>query len=178
MRAIRDDNGLDERSRSRSTLSPPPGSGLDPHISVANARLQAPRVAGARDLALDEVLQLIDAHTDGRAFGFLGEPGVKRARAEPRPRPDGGLSHGPAGDRRVCSTAGAGEDGRRNPLASRSCCAPCSLRWITPAASPVGVAEGRVGGVMFCLLVPTVQIVVVVALFAIHPSARSGRVPR
>ncbi len=52
------------------------GSGLDPHISVANARLQAPRVARERGLAVDVVLAAIDAHTDGRSFGVLGEPGV------------------------------------------------------------------------------------------------------
>ena len=52
------------------------GSGLDPHISLANARLQAPRVARERGLSLDRVLALIDEHTDGRALGFLGEPGV------------------------------------------------------------------------------------------------------
>ena len=52
------------------------GSGLDPHISVANARLQADRVAEARDLPLKAVLNLVDQHTEGRAFGFLGEPGV------------------------------------------------------------------------------------------------------
>ena len=52
------------------------GSGLDPHISVANARLQANRVADERGLDLDTVLALIDDHTDGRALGFLGETGV------------------------------------------------------------------------------------------------------
>jgi K+-transporting ATPase ATPase C chain len=52
------------------------GSGLDPHISKANARLQAPRVARTRGLSLDEVLTLVDEHTDGRSLGFLGEPGV------------------------------------------------------------------------------------------------------
>jgi K+-transporting ATPase ATPase C chain len=51
-------------------------SGLDPHISVANARLQAPRVAEARGLELEQVLALVDDHTDGRDLGFLGEPGV------------------------------------------------------------------------------------------------------
>ncbi len=53
------------------------GSGLDPHISPANARLQALRVATARGLALDDVLELIDEHTDERPLGFLGEPGVR-----------------------------------------------------------------------------------------------------
>ena len=52
------------------------GSGLDPHISPANARLQAARVAGARGLSLDAVLQLVDEHTEDRSLGFLGEPGV------------------------------------------------------------------------------------------------------
>ncbi len=52
------------------------GSGLDPHISPANARLQAPRVARARGLSLDEVLDARREHTDGRSLGFLGEPGV------------------------------------------------------------------------------------------------------
>ena len=50
------------------------GSGLDPHISVANARLQAPRVAAERGLDVDTVRRMIDDHTDGRAFGVLGEP--------------------------------------------------------------------------------------------------------
>jgi K+-transporting ATPase ATPase C chain len=52
------------------------GSGLDPHISPANAALQAPRVARARELPLDRVLALVDEHTEGRALGFLGESGV------------------------------------------------------------------------------------------------------
>lgn len=52
------------------------GSGLDPHISPAYAELQAPRVAAANGLALEEVRRLVDEATDGRALGFLGEPGV------------------------------------------------------------------------------------------------------
>jgi K+-transporting ATPase ATPase C chain len=51
-------------------------SGLDPHISVANARLQAPRVARARALDVDRVQALVDRHTDGRPLGVLGEAGV------------------------------------------------------------------------------------------------------
>lgn len=52
------------------------GSGVDPHISIANARLQAPRVAEARGMEVAEVLRLVDAHTTGRALGFLGERAV------------------------------------------------------------------------------------------------------
>ena len=52
------------------------GSGLDPHISPAYAALQAPRVAAANGLSLDEVQRLVEEHTDGRGLGFLGEPGV------------------------------------------------------------------------------------------------------
>jgi potassium-transporting ATPase KdpC subunit len=51
-------------------------SGVDPHISEANARIQAHRVAAVRDLPLDRVLDLIDEHTDGRFLGLFGEPGV------------------------------------------------------------------------------------------------------
>ena len=52
------------------------GSGLDPHISPAYARLQAARVASSRGLPVSDVLALIDAHTEGRTWGFLGEPRV------------------------------------------------------------------------------------------------------
>ncbi len=52
------------------------GSGLDPHLSLAGAQFQAARVAKARGLPLPQVQQLIDKHTEGRLFGFLGEPRV------------------------------------------------------------------------------------------------------
>ena len=51
-------------------------SGVDPHISAANARIQANRIAAVRKAPLDRVLALIRQHTDGRALGVLGEPGV------------------------------------------------------------------------------------------------------
>lgn len=52
------------------------GSGLDPHISPAAARWQAPRIARIRGLSEAEVSKLIDAHTEGRQLGLLGEPRV------------------------------------------------------------------------------------------------------
>ena len=52
------------------------GSGLDPHISMANAQLQAPRVARARGLALAQIQPLIAQSTAGPDLGILGEPGV------------------------------------------------------------------------------------------------------
>jgi len=52
------------------------GSGLDPHLSVAAALYQLPRVARERGLTEETVQQLIDQNTTGRQFGFLGEPTV------------------------------------------------------------------------------------------------------
>jgi potassium-transporting ATPase KdpC subunit len=52
------------------------GSGMDPHIGIPNALLQARRVAEARGLGEEEVRGRIAAHTEGRTLGFLGEPRV------------------------------------------------------------------------------------------------------
>jgi len=52
------------------------GSGLDPHISLQNAKLQALRVAKVRNMSLEKVLALVHANTDPASLGFLGEPGV------------------------------------------------------------------------------------------------------
>jgi K+-transporting ATPase ATPase C chain len=52
------------------------GSGVDPHISPANAAIQAHRVARTRGASLARVLALVEANTDGRSLGVLGEPGV------------------------------------------------------------------------------------------------------
>jgi K+-transporting ATPase ATPase C chain len=51
-------------------------SGVDPHISQANAWIQAHRIAAVRRLPLAKVEDLISAHTDDRFLGLLGEPGV------------------------------------------------------------------------------------------------------
>lgn len=51
-------------------------SGLDPHISLAAAEFQVPRVARERAASEEQIRQLVTAHTSGRQFGFLGEPRV------------------------------------------------------------------------------------------------------
>jgi len=51
-------------------------SGLDPHISVRNAALQADRAAAARGMTKEDVLKKVQAHTEGRTFGIFGEPRV------------------------------------------------------------------------------------------------------
>ncbi len=74
--AYRAENGLAADVKVPVDAVTSSGSGLDPQISVANARLQAPRVAKERGMSVDDVLKLVDEHTDGRGLGFLGEPGV------------------------------------------------------------------------------------------------------
>jgi potassium-transporting ATPase KdpC subunit len=51
-------------------------SGIDPDISVANADIQAHRIAAVRHLSMAQVGQLISKYTVGRGLGFSGEPGV------------------------------------------------------------------------------------------------------
>jgi potassium-transporting ATPase KdpC subunit len=51
-------------------------SGLDPHITIANAHAQAPRVAQARSMSTADILRMVDSATRERTFGFLGEPRV------------------------------------------------------------------------------------------------------
>ena len=52
------------------------GSGLDPHISIPYADIQVDRVATARGVTVDQVREVLAAHTDGRFLGFFGEPTV------------------------------------------------------------------------------------------------------
>lgn len=74
--AYRDENGLPDEVEVPVDAVTASASGLDPHISVANARLQAPRVAAARDLDVAAVLAVIDDHTSNRTAGILGETAV------------------------------------------------------------------------------------------------------
>jgi potassium-transporting ATPase KdpC subunit len=74
--AYRHENGLAAGARVPVEAVTSSASGLDPHISRADALIQAVRVAKARDLSFSQVIHLVDSHTDGRSLGFLGEPGV------------------------------------------------------------------------------------------------------
>jgi K+-transporting ATPase ATPase C chain len=74
--AYRESNGLPAQAAVPIDAVTASGSGLDPHISPRNARIQAERVASARDLPLGEVLDLVDEHTEGRTASVLGEPRV------------------------------------------------------------------------------------------------------
>ena len=72
----RTENGLSSDTPLPADAVTSSASGLDPHISVRNALLQAPRVAKARGIGEKDVLAKIGAHTEGRTLGFLGEPRV------------------------------------------------------------------------------------------------------
>lgn len=70
------ENGLPSGATVPSDAVTTSASGLDPHISVKNAQLQAERVASARGLSVEVVMRKLDAHTEGRTLGILGEPRV------------------------------------------------------------------------------------------------------
>lgn len=72
----RDENGLAPDTPVPADAVTASGSGLDPHISLRNALLQAPRVAQARGLSGQAVHEKIKAHTEARSLIILGEPRV------------------------------------------------------------------------------------------------------
>jgi K+-transporting ATPase ATPase C chain len=65
-----------ERGHIPSDMVTASGSGLDPHVSPANAELQVARVARARGMSVEIVRGLVRHHTEGRQFGLFGEPRV------------------------------------------------------------------------------------------------------
>ena len=74
--AYRKENGLSETEPVPADAVTASGSGLDPQISLQNAKLQIPRVVKARGVAEEKVRELIRQNTNGRDFGVFGEPGV------------------------------------------------------------------------------------------------------
>jgi K+-transporting ATPase ATPase C chain len=72
----RSQNGLSTNDAVPADAVTASGSGLDPHISVRNAELQAPRVAKVRGLSVEKVLELAHQNTDSPDLHLLGEPGV------------------------------------------------------------------------------------------------------
>ena len=72
----RKENGLKETDAVPADAVTASGSGLDPHITPRNAELQAARVAKARGVSVEKVLELVRANIDSPGLGFLGEPGV------------------------------------------------------------------------------------------------------
>ncbi|VVE89169.1 potassium-transporting ATPase subunit KdpC [Pandoraea bronchicola] len=75
-REYRQENGLGADAKVPVDAVTASASGLDPHISVENARIQAARVAHARGLTLQSVLSSVERHTAGRQLGVFGEPRV------------------------------------------------------------------------------------------------------
>jgi K+-transporting ATPase ATPase C chain len=78
--AYREENSLPDDATVPVDAVTASGSGLDPHISVANADIQSARVAAARGLDLSTVLAMVHDYTEGRDLGVLGEPGVNVVR--------------------------------------------------------------------------------------------------
>jgi K+-transporting ATPase ATPase C chain len=73
-RAVEEDGAV--RGRIPADMATASASGLDPHISPANAELQIARVARARSIPVDSLRAVVGRHTEGRQLGFLGEPRV------------------------------------------------------------------------------------------------------
>ncbi len=76
VQAYRAENGLPPETPVPADAVTASGSGLDPHISLENARIQAGRIARARGLAVEEIMSLVRRHSRGRTLGVLGAPRV------------------------------------------------------------------------------------------------------
>jgi K+-transporting ATPase ATPase C chain len=74
--AYRAENGLAPHALVPADAVTASSSGLDPHIGLKNAFLQAPRVAQARGVGSEALEKIIRANTEGRDFGIFGEPRV------------------------------------------------------------------------------------------------------
>jgi K+-transporting ATPase ATPase C chain len=74
--SYRQENGLKADDSVPADAVTASGSGLDPHISLRNAELQAPRVAKARNLRVEQITVLIGQNTTTADAGIFGEPGV------------------------------------------------------------------------------------------------------
>ena len=72
----RSENNLDVGTPVPADAVSASASGLDPHISLENAMIQAVRVAGVRGWDLDRIGRLVKKHAEGRSFGLLGDPRV------------------------------------------------------------------------------------------------------
>lgn len=75
-KAYREENNLPIATPVPADAVTSSASGLDPHISPANAHLQARRVAKARGMTEDSVKSLIEQHSEGRTFGIFGDPRI------------------------------------------------------------------------------------------------------
>jgi K+-transporting ATPase ATPase C chain len=75
-KAYRADNGLDDSVEIPADAMSRSASGIDPHVSPENARLQAVRIAKARGVAVERVVAIVDQYSEGRELGIFGEPRV------------------------------------------------------------------------------------------------------
>jgi K+-transporting ATPase ATPase C chain len=74
--SFRAENGLGPGTPLPAEAVTRSASGLDPHLSPANAILQIPRVARARQISEEKVRQAVEQHLEGRTLGLLGEPRI------------------------------------------------------------------------------------------------------